>query len=186
MSLTTRRVSRALAVTTLAAATTFAGAGIASATATEKSVDGNEVSVTFALEDGQVLDTCGAVLSPTASAPQLAERFTGDINLEEVLKTLNDPNLTVLKTGGPVASPVALLSLLTTEMTVSANNVPDNVYSLVTVCLNPGGKVAVDVDPGLLVGNPVNAVLGSLQSGSSGENLGALSTVITGSLGGGK
>lgn len=175
-----RTVSRAATVTALAAATCIAGAGISSAaTAGAPAVNGNTVSVEFALDQGQLADACAAVLSPTATAPQLAARFESG-TVEDIINTVNDPNLKVLKdsfTNQPVTFP----SLAARTTTVRATDVPSNVYSLVTACAN-GGKAKVDVTPAIMVGNPIEGAIGSIQSGSSQDNLGAMSSIITGTL----
>lgn len=175
-----RTVSRATAVTAFAAATFIAGAGIASAaTAGTPAIDGNTVSVQFTLDEGQIADACAAVLSPTATAPQLAARFESG-KVEDIIKTLSDPNLTVLKDGF-TNQPVTFPSLAAKTTTVRATDVPSNVYSLVTACAN-GGKAKVNVTPAIMVGNPIEAAIGSIQSGSSQDNLGAMSSMLTGTL----
>lgn len=175
-----RTASRATAVTALAAATCLAGAGVASAaTSGAPTVEDNTVSVDFTLDQGQVADACVAVLSPTASAPQLAARFESG-NIQDIVKTINDPNLKVLKDSF-TNQPVTLPSLVARTTTMTATDVPSNVYALVTACAN-NGDAKIKVSPALPVGDPIGIVMGSIQSGSSQENFGAMSSLITDSL----
>lgn len=180
--MTSRTFARSAAVLGAATALTVAGAGAAAAATNETTVDGNTVSVTFELESGQVLgDTCGAVLTPTSAAPALAARLA-DGNIVDIINTLiNDDNVTVLY-DGPLPNTV-LVPLVDPSGTVTATNVPSNVYAVVSFCLsdptNPGVEMPV------LVGDPVEAIQGSIGGLSSdGDALGTLSAVMGGEGGG--
>lgn len=174
------RVAAVAATSALALGASALGAGAANAVSNNHVVNGNSVSVTFALEDGDIADTCVAALVTTAKAPTLAEQFTS-MNLPAILDVLggNDPDVTPLKTnsGSPAAG---LIPIFTPSRTVTATDVPSNVYSIVSYCLLDSGA---RIEPAVIVGNPVEAGLGSIQSGSSGENLAAASASLPTLLG---
>lgn len=179
--MTTRRTfARSAAVLGAATALTVAGAGAAMATTNTSNVDGNDVSVTFTLEDGDVADSCSAILTPTAAAAGLAAQLA-DGNVVDIIETLlNDDSVIVLKDG--IGLPTAALTLLNKSNTVSATDVPSNVYALVSVCLSDTENPSIN--PFLLVGDPMEAIMGSIEMGSSGDTLGAASSLLTGEVGG--
>lgn len=172
------RVAAVAATSALALGASALGA--ANAVSNNHVVNGNSVSVTFALESGDIADSCVAALVTTAKAPTLAEQFTS-MNLPAILDVLggNDPDVTPLKTnsGSPAAG---LVPIFTPSRTVTAKDVPSNVYSIVSYCLLDSGA---RIEPAVIVGNPVEAGLGSIQSGSSGENLAAASASLPTLLG---
>ncbi|WP_206473815.1 hypothetical protein [Dietzia sp. KRD202] len=176
MSRTALRTAAALGAAT---ALTVAGAGVAAATTADSSVDGNTVSVTFAL-DGGVLDgdACGALLAPTSTAATLAGQLATatDTNLLTTLQNISEaPGVELLKANG---SPAVLLGALgdlgVDSATVSAT-VDSNVYALVTYCSSDD---APGVNPFLLVGDPLEAVMGSVATGSEGDLLGTASAML--------
>lgn len=184
MSRTALRTAAALGAAT---ALTVAGAGVAAATTADSSVDGNTVSVTFALDNGGLADgdACGAVLTPTSSAATLAGKLANG-DLETILGTLTgDPSVTVLKsdtTGLPSVVLGEIAGVGVSSDTASATVEPD-VYALVTYC-------ATDEEPSieapLVVGNPVDAITGSLAGLTEGDGLAVLSSVLgDGEAGGG-
>ena len=190
--MTASTTARAAAVLGAATALTVAGAGAAMATTHETSVDNttHKVSVTFTLDGGFIDgDTCGAVLTPTAAAAGVAAKFTSG-DLSTIFDTLtNDPDVIVLKsdaTGLPVVLLGSVGGVGFTERTVSATVEP-NVYSLVSVCVSDRSNPKIT--PVLTVGNPIEAVQGSVSTLSTGDNLtagsGLLSDAATGNLGGG-
>lgn len=165
--------SRAAAVAAATALALGAGAGVASAATSTSAVDGNTVSATFSLESGELAANCYAALAPTAIAPQFAAQITGGLNPAQLLSLFTSEDVTTLKSDG---IPTAILApIVNPSQTLSATNVPSNVYTLVTYCL---GDSAPGVQPAVIVGDPAEAVMGSLQSGSSGDNLTAASSSL--------
>lgn len=152
------------------AALTFSGAAVATATTIAPDVNNEtrSVSVSFALDEDQSADACGAVLTPAASVPRVAAEFAeGDI--EAILRLLaDDPHVTVLETGGWLSSPIAVLNRIpfigSPTREVSANDVPPNVYGLVSICLSD--RENPDITP-VVIGNPIEAAQGSAETGSA-------------------
>ncbi|MFJ5871041.1 hypothetical protein ACIQD2_07750 [Dietzia maris] len=176
MSRTALRTAAALGAAT---ALTVAGAGVAMATTTDTATDGNTVSVTFTL-DGGVLDgdACGALLAPTSTAATLAGQLATATatNFLSTLQNISEaPGVELLEANG---SPAVLLGALgdlgVDSATVSAT-VDSNVYALVTYCSSDD---APGVNPFLLVGDPVEAVMGSVATGSEGDLLGTASAML--------
>lgn len=170
------RVAAVAATSALALGASALGAGAANATTNEHSVDGNDVSVTFTLESGQAFDTCAAALVTSAKAPTITEQFT-DLNISAIVDLLSGSNPDVIPLRDGIGIPSAVLPL---NRTISASDVPSNVYTLITICGSDGKP---SVNPAVIVGNPVEAGLGSIQSGSSGENLAAASASLPTLLG---
>ena len=174
-----RTAVRAAAVLGATAALTVAGAGAAFATTATPDVDGTTVSVTFALESGQGLDACGAALVEPQAAAELANAFTGG-DLEDILESLaNRDGVTLLRTGGLLSTPVAALSLVNNEDSVSASDVPTGAYALISVCASDPSEPSITP---LVIGNPIEVITGSLGAMSSGEGAGldTLSSVLGG------
>lgn len=150
-----------------------AGTGVASAATATHAVDGDRVTATFTVSPGQALDTCAAVLAPSAQAPVIADRLvSGD--LRAVVNTFtNDPNVIALRAGNsPVAIPTAL-----GPSTVSASNVPPNIYALITMCLTDSEP---EITPLVLVGDPLAALgTGSAQLSSQDTLEAAVSLIQT-------
>ena len=184
---TARTALRATAVLGATAALTFAGAGVAAAaTAHSSDVDGNNVSVTFTWEsDGGLdfADTCGAALVEPSAAIDLATAFT-DGDLGAILTSLiSEPGVHVLAEDGLILDrPVVFLNNLNRTATVHTE-VDTGVYTLVSVCADDARNP--QIDPFLVVGDPVEAVLGSVESFSAGgAGLGTLSSALGGEGGG--
>lgn len=185
---TARTALRATAVLGATAALTFAGAGVALATTHTSDVNGNDVSVTFEL-DGGLLDgdACGAVLAQTSEAAGVAAEFAGAVNQGNLLGVLtalnNNDSVIVLKTDGLlIDSAVAPLTATNRTNTVFAEDVPSNVYALVSVCASEPTNPTIN--PIVLVGGPVEAIMGSVESGSNAGGLGTLSSALGGEGGG--
>ena len=183
--MTPRTFARSAAVLGAATALTVAGAGAAMATTHNSNVDGNDVSVTFTLDGGLLdSDACGAVLAQTSEAASVAAEFVGAVSegsLLSVLRTLNNnDSVTVLKTDGIlIDSAVAPLTLANRTNTVYAEDVPSNTYALVSVCVSEPTKPTIN--PFVIVGDPLEAVMGSVDSlSASGDGLGAMSSMLGG------
>lgn len=152
------------------------------ATTATNSVDGNTVSVTFNWTSDGILDridTCGAAAVEPAAAAELASAFaTGDI--EDIFAGLiGEPGVHILyKEGVVIDSTVVLLGDTNKSATVKAD-VDTGTYAVVSVCSD--NPTAPTINPFVIVGDPIEAVLGSVESFSaSGDGLGTLSSVIGG------
>ncbi|MDV8002497.1 hypothetical protein [Rhodococcus sp. IEGM 1408] len=182
---TPRTAFRTAAVLGATAALTLAGAGAASATTAENTVVGNTVSVTFTLEAGQLLgDACGALLAPTSAVPELTAAFANADNadgLQALLATLTKNDSLIVFPGDLGTPLVSLVPAVAPSRTVTATNVPSNVYALVSFC---GSDDEPTIDAPLIVGNPAEALTGSL-SGLGGDALGMLSSAMGGDEDGG-
>lgn len=183
--ITTRTVARSAAVLGAATAMTVAGAGAAMATTHTSNVDGNDVSVTFELEDGELGDACGAVITQTSEAAAVAGELAGAVNDTDLLRVLkalnNNESVTVLKTDGLILdSAVALLAPIPESArseTVFVEGLPSNVYALVSFCTSD--PTDPTINPFLIVGNPMDAIMGSVDSlSASGDGLDTLSSVL--------
>ena len=173
----TRTLSRSIGAVLAAGALTVGAAGVAAATTATNAVNGTDVAVTFALEAGEVIDTCVAALTTPAKGAMLADSAT-NIDIAKVSELLNDKEITVLKTNGSI---LAVPSLLSPSVTVSATGVSANVYVLFSYCLSDDKP---SVQP-VTVGDPLQAGLGSVQSLSSDGASAAMSAVLTKALAGG-
>lgn len=177
-----RTVGRAAVVLGATAALTVAGAGVAMATTTDTATDGNTVSVTFTLDGDGIIDgdACGALLAPTSTAAALAGELATatSTNLLATLQDVSDAPGVELLTSETLDSPAVLLGTFANlgleSATVSAT-VDSNVYALVTYCSSDD---APGVNPFLLVGDPVEAVMGSVATGSEGDLLGTASAML--------
>ena len=169
-----RSARRAAAVSAVAAGLVVAASGAAHATTpSAPAVDGNTVSVTFTLDTGQLADACGAVLTPTAAAAGVADRLTNG-DLSELLGIINGESDTiVLKDGALPVAPLALVGK--PSATVTASDVPSNLYSLVTVCMS---NRTPKITPFVPVGDPFSVITGSLGTASEGDNLTAGSSLL--------
>lgn len=174
-----RTAVRAAAVLGATAALTVAGAGAAFATTATPGKDGTTVSVTFALGSGELADACGAALVEPQAAAELAGAFSGG-NLADIFDSLaSRDGVTLLRTGGLVSTPIAALSLLDNEVSVSASDVPAGLYALISVCASAPSDPSITTQ---LVGDPIEVITGSLGAMSSGEGAGldTLSSVLGG------
>jgi hypothetical protein len=167
-----RTAVRTAAVLGATAALTVAGAGAAfAATPTAPAGDGHTVSVTFENDGLGDVDTCVAAVVPTSSAPALAAQLEALSNLD--LNAIGDlingnSDVTFLQTSGLVPTPLANVTL--GDVTVSAT-VDSNVYAVVTYCLLGDPDIAGPV----LVGDPAEAIEGSIGGLSTEDTLGTLS-----------
>lgn len=184
-----RTASRTLGVLATAAGLTLAGAGAAYATASTHDVEGDTVSVTFTLDGGLLEgDTCGALIATPSAATGLAADFTSG-DLGAILGNLVgvDGVHVLAEEGIIVDRPVLILGNVggagKTSGTVSAHEVPANVYTLITMCTSYESPT---VNPAVLVGDPVEAVTGSVQGSLGGDADGAGSSALLGVLGGGE
>ena len=166
---TARNTARAATALGAAAALTLSGAAIATATTIAPDVNNEtrSVSVNFELEEGQSSDICGAVLTPAASAPRVAAEFAeGD--LENIFRLfVNDPHVITLESGRFIRLPFVTLStgwLGSPTGAVTANDVPPDVYGLVSICLSD--RENPDISP-VVIGTPLEAAQGSAETGSA-------------------
>lgn len=176
---TRRTFARSATALGAATALTVAGAGAATAADTTYAVDGNELSVTFEKEQFLDVAVCFAAVVPTAGAAGVVDKFQGAASgdVQALLDLISgNSGVTALKTSGGNSIP----SVIAGNQTVSADLAP-NVYTLLSKCT---GSDAV-IDPAVIVGNPLEAVMGSAEMGSSGDNLDAMFAVISSGLGGG-
>lgn len=122
--------TRAAATITASAALTVGAAGVASAAAVSYNVDGNTVSVTFKAGLTAPGDGCVAVIAERDDAEGVFDMIK-NISWDNVTGTLSGERTTVLRTdsGSPVALPI-----LARPVTVSADDVPTGVHSLITYC----------------------------------------------------
>ena len=188
---TPRTALRGLGVLAAASGLALAGAGVASATTSEHSVDGTTVTVDFALEEGDAADVCGAALVPPAAAAGILGNLGGgEVDLGNIFDSLEElEGVHVLKDGLlPTAN---LIPVVSPTGTLTAENVPSNVYLLVTLCGSDPSTPGTDV---VLVGNPLEAIgglssAGLLETGSAllqgGEGTGQLDLgTLSSALGG--
>lgn len=170
--------TRLLAATALVAGLAVAVAPVASAATSTHAVQGTTVSATFAVDRGQLIDTCAALLAPSGKAPGIADRLTSG-DLSDVVGTADrDPSVIALRAGAlPVAAPTGL-----GPATVRATDVPPNVYSLVTVCLSDRKP---EITPFVMVGDPIAAIGGSLATLGEGDPVSAGSSLLEKAIAGG-
>lgn len=180
----TRSSLRAAAGLAAAAALTVSAAGVAAATTADSSVDGNTVSVTFTLDGGFIDgDACGALLAPTSTAATLAGQLATatDTNLPATLQNISEaPGVELLKANGSPAVVLGTLGDLGLDSATVSATVDSNVYALVTYCSSDD---APGINPFLIVGDPVEAVMGSIATGSEGDLLGTASAMLGGADG---
>lgn len=187
---TTRTALRSLGVLAAASGLALASAGVASATTSDHAVDGTTVSVTFALEDGEVGDACGAVLIPGQAALTVFEDLDIDLTdltgLPAVIEKLEGAKLLTGATG-PVAT---LVSPASETVTLSAENISTGVYGLVSFCTSDAENPDVDL---VTIGSPLDIISGLssdglLDTASSlvqGDDESGLGAVLSSALGGG-
>lgn len=169
------RVAAVAATSALVLGASALGAGAAGAVTNESAVDANDVSVTFKLESGEILGNCYAALVPTAIAPQFLALISGPIDVRTATALFTRDDVVTLNSDITGLPTVALGVALHPSASMSAKDVPSNVYTLATYCL---GDSAPGVNPAVIVGDPIEAGLGSIQAGSSGENLAAASASL--------
>ena len=126
-----RIATRVAAIAAASAALTVGAAGVASAASVNYNVDGNTVSATFKSGLTTPIDGCVAVVAERDAASGIGDRIKNLANLSNIGEALSGERTTVLRTdsGNSVALPV-----LTRPVTVSADDVPTGVHSLITYC----------------------------------------------------
>ena len=129
--MTVSRIAIRVAATLAAsAALTVGAAGVASAATVDYNVDDTTVSATFKAGLTAPIGGCVAVIAERDAADGIVDMIT-NIKLDNIVGTLSGERTTILRTdsGSPVALPI-----LGRPVTVSANNVPTGVHSLITYC----------------------------------------------------
>jgi len=164
------RTTRVTAVVAAAAALTVGAAGAASATTSTSRVDGRTVSMTFTPEAGQFGDACIAALTTPAHATVVADKLTNG-DLDAISKLPQDKELIVLATP---SSPVVFPNVLTGPVTVTASNVPANVYTLLSYCVSSRKPAVTPVT----VGDPLAVAQGSMASMSAEGAPAAMSSML--------
>ena len=126
-----------------------------------------------------------AAAAPTSTAAALAGELATatSTNLLATLQDVSDAPGVELLTSETLDSPAVLLGTFANlgleSATVSAT-VDSNVYALVTYCASDD---APGINPFLIVGDPLEAAMGSVASGSEGDLLGTASAVLGGAGG---
>lgn len=172
-----RTPTRVAAAVGAASALTVAGAGAAMAASISHEVDNstNTVSVTFGKDSFFDGDLCVAAVVPQGEAAGVIEQVQAASNLDiDAIGDLLTGNTAATLLKGGVAN-TAVVTVLFGGVTVSAEVEP-NVYSLVSMCTGTDPYIV----PALMVGSPVEAIQGSIATMSTGDSLGALSTVMQG------
>lgn len=167
-----RTALRAAAVLGATAALTVAGAGAATAaTASDLVVEGNTISVTFEKDGLGDAATCVAAVAPAAEAATFAAKLAdlSTLDLGAINDLITGDSVATFLRDGTLNSPIANVTF--GDVTVSAT-VESGVYSAVTYCV-PGEP---SITPLIVVGNPIDAALGSL----GGGGLDTLSSVLGG------
>lgn len=129
-----KTLTRTVATAAASAALVVGAAGVASAASMDHNVDGNTVSATFSIGLGDLempVDGCVAVVAERSQADGVFNRIRDMVNFENIGDTLRGENTTILRAenGSPVAVPAPFR-----PVTLSANDVPDGVHSLITHC----------------------------------------------------
>lgn len=129
-----KTLSRTVATAAASAALVVGAAGVASAASMNHAVDGNTVSATFSIGIGDIampVDGCVAVVAERSQADGVFNRIRDMVNLENIADTFRGETTTVLRAenGSPVAVPAPFR-----DVTLSANDIPDGVHSLITHC----------------------------------------------------
>ena len=158
-----RSATRAAAVLGATAALGLSTMGAASATTATPETGGNRVAVTFALEAGQVRDTCGAALLE----PNVAMDVVGAIsdgNLAEVFTSLQGTRGVYVLTSPASGLPAAVLTNTTPALTLAVDDVPNGVYALVSACVSDS---EVRNPSPVVIGDPLAAITGSLGGADS-------------------
>lgn len=150
----TRIATRIAASVAASAALTVGAAGVASAATVNYNVDGNAVSATFKAGITAPIGGCVAVVAERDAAAGIADMIK-NINLDNIVGTLSGERTTILRTDG--GSPVAL-PILGRPVTVSADNIPTGVHSLVTYCAGDNVPVTRTITTGDAV-NPMGSVV---------------------------
>ena len=180
---TFRTFARSAAVIGAATALTVAGAGAAMA-ATSHEVNDTLLSVTFTKDSWFDGSLCFAAVVPTAGAAGVVEQFQGAAsgNVQDIFDLISGNSavtpLTTDSSGN--GNGVSVVSVIAGNNSVYADLDP-NVYTLISKCTGDDPVI----NPAVVVGNPVEAVMGSVQIGSSEDGLGAMSSILSSGMGGG-
>lgn len=180
---TTRTFARSAAVIGAATALTLAGAGAAMA-ATSHEVNDTLLSVTFTKDSWFDGSLCFAAVVPTAGAAGVVEQFQGAAsgNVQDIFDLISGNSavtpLTTDSSGN--GNGVSVVTVAAGNNSVYADLDP-NVYTLISKCTGDDPVI----NPAVVVGNPVEAVMGSVQMGSSEDGLGAMSSILSSGMGGG-
>lgn len=180
---TTRTFARSAAVIGAATALTVAGAGAAMA-ATSHEVNDTLLSVTFTKDSWFDGSLCFAAVVPTAGAAGVVEQFQGAAsgNVQDIFDLISGNSavtpLTTDSSGN--GNGASVVSVIAGDNSVYADLDP-NVYTLIAKCTGDDPVI----NPAVVVGNPVEAVMGSVQMGSSEDGLGAMSSILSSGMGGG-
>ena len=179
---TTRTFARSAAVIGAATALTLAGASAAMA-ATSHEVNDTLLSVTFTKDSWFDGSLCFAAVVPTAGAAGVVEQFQGAAsgNVQDIFNLISGNSavtpLTTDSSGN--GNGVSVVSVIAGNNSVYADLDP-NVYTLISKCTGDDPVI----NPAVVVGNPVEAVMGSVQMGSSEDGLGAMSSILSSGMGG--
>lgn len=180
---TTRTFARSAAVIGAATALTLAGAGAAMA-ATSHEVNDTLLSVTFTKDSWLDSSLCFAAVVPTAGAAGVVEQFQGAAsgNIQDIFDLISGNSavtpLTTDSSGN--GNGFSVVTVIAGNNSVYADLDP-NVYTLISKCTGDDPVI----NPAVVVGNPVEAVMGSVQMGSSEDGLGAMSSILSSGMGGG-
>lgn len=174
---TARTLTRSVAVLGAATALGFAGAGAAMAATTTHEVEDTTINVTFAKDGLLDADLCFAAVMPTGAAPSaLADiQAATALDIDAIIDLVEGESaFTLLTTNDVIPNPFPTVAL--GDVTVSATVEP-NVYTLVSKC---SGEDLV-VNPAVIVGDPLEAIQGSVGALSSDTDaLGTLSSALGG------
>lgn len=173
---TIRTFTRSAAALGAATALTLAGTGAATA-ATTHETDGNLLSVTFSKDNVIDSSVCFAAVVPTAGAAgvmsQVQDASTGNVQALFDLIT-GDTAVTPLTTDDSGdGTGTAVVSVIAGDKTVYAD-LDSNIYTLISRCTGE----EPEINPAVIVGDPLEAVTGSVSMGSSEEGLGAMSSIL--------
>lgn len=157
-----RRTVAGVAVAATAAGLTIVGSGAASAAVVTPAVQGTTVQVNITEPlPGQ---TClGMLVPPYVAIHLIAPAASGD--LMEVVRALGArDDVIAMRTPGPIRLPVTLPGL---PGTLSAENVPPNIYAVTVFCMRSDGPVEPHLFPAV-VGPGLDPIIGSVE-GSTGS-----------------
>ena len=149
-----RLAIRVAATVAASAALTVGAAGVASAATVQYNVDGATVSATFKAGISAPIGGCVAVVAERDDADGIADMIK-NIDLNNIVGTLSGERTTILRTDG--GSPLAL-PILGRPDTVSADNIPTGVHSLITYCAGDNVPVTRTVAVGGAE-NPMGSVV---------------------------
>ena len=154
-----KTLTRTVATAAASAALVVGAAGVASAASMSHDVDGNTVSATFSIGIGDIsmpVDGCVAVVAERSQQQGVFNRIKDMVDLDTIGDTFRGETTTVLRAenNSPVAVPAPFR-----PVTLSANDIPDGVHSLITYCATD----TVPVTRTIVVGDAENT-MGSIVS----------------------